>query len=119
MGFHRFVDIERCQALHVKAGQPHGAYDSDAEGVLRVFEGVVDGYSFAVWCLEAGFHHLPMRNDIKAPFFEVADLVLRLADDDLDDRAFHPLRLRSQLIEFLADAFPCRRDRLLRPALFP
>ena len=31
VGLHRLVDVERGQALHVEAGQPHGADDGDAE----------------------------------------------------------------------------------------
>ena len=34
-----------------------------------------------------------MRDDVEAPLLEVGDLVLRLADDDLDDRLIQPLRL--------------------------
>ena len=35
VGLHRLVDIERRQALHVEAGQPHGTHNGDAEGMLR------------------------------------------------------------------------------------
>src|SRR5262245_26387886 len=35
---HRLVDVERRQALHVEARQPHRADDGHAEGVLWVFE---------------------------------------------------------------------------------
>ena len=96
VGLHRLVDVERRQALHVEAGQPHRADDRDAEGMLRVLEGVIDGDSLAVGRLEAGLHHHPVRDDVEVPLLEVADLVLRLADDDLDDRAVHPLRLAAQ-----------------------
>ena len=40
VGLHRLVDVERREALHVEAGQPHGADDGDAERMLRVLEGV-------------------------------------------------------------------------------
>ena len=53
-----------------------------------------------------GLHHHAVRDDVEAPFLEVADLVLRFADDDLDDRALHPLRLAAQRFELLGQALP-------------
>ena len=50
---HRLVDVERRQALHVEAGQPHGADDGDAERMLRVLEGGLDVDALAVRRLEA------------------------------------------------------------------
>ena len=78
---HRLVDVERRQALDVEAGQPHRADDRDAEGMLRILEGVLDRNPLAVGCLEAGLHHHPVRDDVEAPLLKVADLVLRFADD--------------------------------------
>src|SRR3989442_9115880 len=47
-----------------------------------------------------------MRDDVEAPSLEIADFVLRLADHDLDDRAFHPLRLPTQPLDFSAESLP-------------
>ena len=113
---HRLVDVERRQALDVEAGQPHRADDRDAEGMLRVLEGVLDRHPLAVGRLEAGLHHHPVRDDVEAPLLEVADLVLRFADDDLDDRALHPLRLTAQRIELRRRGAPARPGRWRRQA---
>ena len=103
---HRLVDVERRQALHVEAGQPHRADDRDAERMLRVLEGVLDRHPLAVRRLEAGLHHHAVRDDVEAPLLEVAHLVLRFADDDLDDRALHPLRLTAQRFDVPGQALP-------------
>src|SRR5439155_14894452 len=47
-----------------------------------------------------------MRDDVESPSLEIADFVLRLADHDLDDRAFHPLRLPAQPLDFSAESLP-------------
>jgi hypothetical protein len=99
VGLHRLVDVERCQAFHVEAGQPHGAHDGDTEGMLGVFERVLHRHALAVGGLEAGLHHHPVGDDVEAPLGKIAYLVLRLADDDLDDRAVHPLRLPAQELD--------------------
>jgi hypothetical protein len=104
VGLHRLVDVERRQALHVEAGQPHGADDGDAEGMLRVLEGDSTA-PLAVRRLEARFMTRPVRDDVDAPLLEVRDLVLSLADDDLDDGA-RPSSARSE-----PPAWPRRRDR--------
>ena len=93
---HRLVDVERREALHVEAGQPHGADDGDAERMLRVLERRLHIHPLAVADLEALLHQGAVRDDVEAPLLEVGDLVLRLADDDLDDRLLHPLRLALQ-----------------------
>ena len=92
VGLHRLVDVERRQALHVEAGQPHGADDGDAERMLRVLEGGLDVHALAVRRLEALLHQRAVRDDVEAPLLEVGDLVLRLADDDLDDGLVQPVR---------------------------
>jgi len=38
---HRLVDVEGREALHVKAGEPHGADNGNAERVLRVLERIL------------------------------------------------------------------------------
>jgi hypothetical protein len=47
--------------------------------------------------LEALLYQRAMRDDIEAPSLEVGDLVLRFADDDLDDRLVKPRGLRFKL----------------------
>ena len=56
VGLHRFVDVQRLQALHVEARQPHGAYDGDAERMLRIFERILDPHPLAVRRLETVLH---------------------------------------------------------------
>jgi len=56
-----------------------------------------------------------MGNDVQAPLLEVAHLVLRLADDDLDDCAFHPLGLPAQLLQQLAKPLSVVGVRGFRP----
>ena len=114
---HRLVDVERGQALHVEAGQPHGADDRHAERMLRVLERRLDIDALAIARLEALLHQGAMRDDVKAPFLEVGDLVLCLADDDLDDRLVEPaaLVLRASRRRSTSAA----RSRLHRASLRP
>ncbi len=95
--FHGLVDVERRKALDIEPGQPHGADDGDAEGMLRIFERGLHLHPLAVGGLEALLDQVTVRNDVEAPFPEVPDLVLRLADDDPDDGPVEPVRLRRQL----------------------
>src|SRR5439155_14038933 len=106
MRFHRLVDVESREALDVEAGQPHGTDDGDAEWVCRILERVLHAHPLAVRRLEASLHHDTMGNDVEAPLLEVPYLVLRFADDDLDDRAFHPLRLATQPFQNLDQSLP-------------
>ena len=75
---HRLVDVERREAFHVEAGQPHGADDRDAERMLRVLERRLHIHALAVAVFEALLHQGAVRNDVEAPLLEVGDLVLRL-----------------------------------------
>ena len=93
MGLHRLVDVERRQALHIESSEPHRADDGNTERVLRILERILDRHALAVQGLKACLHHSSVRDDFESPLLEVADLVLRFAYDDLDDRALHPLRL--------------------------
>ena len=43
VSLHWFVNVERRQALHVETGQAHRTHNGDAERVLRILEGVLDG----------------------------------------------------------------------------
>src|SRR5438552_18990247 len=79
--------------------------------MLRVFERVLDRNSPAIRRLEASLHHHPVGADVEAPLLEVADLVLGLADHDLDDRALHPLRLATQGLDLPSKALPGVRIR--------
>ncbi len=44
-----------------------------------------------------------MRDDVETPFLEIGDLVLRFADDNLDDGLIQPGGLRLQLLRFLLE----------------
>src|SRR5438874_380396 len=58
-----------------------------------------------------------MGDDVEAPLLEVTRFVLRFADDHLDDRAFHPLRLPAEPLQNLAQTLPVipiRRSGQLR-----
>src|SRR5262249_21239008 len=90
---HRLIDVESREALHVEAGEPHGADNGNAERVLWVLESVLHSHPLAIRRLEALLHHYAVRDDIKAPLLEVTHLVLGLTDDNLDDGALHPLHL--------------------------
>ena len=95
---HWLVDVERREAFDVEAGQPHGADDSDPEGMLGALERGLDIDALAVCSLEALLHSDAMRDDVEAPFREIFDLVLSLADDDLDDGLVQPRGLGGQLL---------------------
>ena len=74
--------------------------------MLRILEGVLHSHALTAGRFETGLHHHPMRNDVEAPLPEVAGFVLRLADDDFDHRAVHPLRLTAQRLELPDEALP-------------
>ena len=113
VGLHRLVNVEGLQALDIEAGQPHGADDGDAERMVGLFEGIFDVQPLAVRRLEAVLHDDPVGDDVEVPLFEVAHLVLGLADDDLNDRGLQPLGLAAEPLDFPGQAppggFPRRR----------
>ena len=123
MRLHRLVQIQRGQALHVKAGQPHGADDGDPERMLGVLEGQLDVNALAAGGLETLLHQRAVRDDVEVPFPEIGDFVLRLADDDLDQRLVHPVGLGLEPVGFgqslLCCAYygsfppPARHDELM------
>ena len=47
-----------------------------------------------------------MRDDVEAPFCKVANLVLGLADHNLDDRALYPLDLTAEGFDFIGQTLP-------------
>ena len=98
---HRLVDVERGQALNVETGKPHGADDGDAEGMVRVLERRLHINALAVRAVEPALQEVSVRNDVETPLPEVADLVLRLADDQSHDGLFEPGGLGRQLPGFL------------------
>jgi hypothetical protein len=61
--------------------------------MLRGLEGGLDIDALAIARVEALLHQGAMRDDVETPFLEVCNLVLRLADDDLDDRLVEPVGL--------------------------
>src|SRR5262249_1069960 len=99
MRLHRLIDVEGGEALDVEASEPHGADNSNAERVLWVLESVLHSYPLAIRRLEALLHHHAVRDDVKAPLLEVAHLVPRFTNDDLDEGALHPLRLTTELFQ--------------------
>ena len=106
VGLHGLVNVERLQALDIEAGKPHGADDGDAERMVGLFEGIFDVQALAVRGLEAVLHDNPVGDDVEVPLFEVADLVLGLADDDLNDRGLQPLGLAAEPFHFAGQGLP-------------
>ena len=92
MGFQRLVQIQAGQALHIKAGEPHGADKHDPERVDRIFEFLVQ---------LPLFHFFAVRFDIQAPLLEGLDLILLLTDDHSHFRFLHPLQLALQRLGLL------------------
>ena len=60
--------------------------------------------ALAVTRLEALLHQSAMRDDVEIPLLEIGDLVLRFADDDLDDRFVEPVGLGLQFRCLLREA---------------
>ena len=89
MGFQRLVQIQAGQALHIEAGEPHGADKHDPERVGRIFEFLVQ---------LPLFHFFAVRLDIQAPLLEGLNLILFLTDDHSHFRFLHPLQLAFQLL---------------------
>ena len=94
---HRLVDVERGQTFHIEARQPHGADDRDAERMLRRLEGSLHIDALAIAAIETLFHKGAMWDDVESPLPEVGDFVLRLTDDDPDDRLIEPVGLGLQV----------------------
>ena len=106
MSAHWFINVHCMKTGNIKACQPHGADNGDSERVLRVLKRVVHVHALVVGRLEPVLHPHAMRDDVEAPSLEVAYLVLRSTDNDLDDRAFHPLRLSAQPLQGFNEALP-------------
>ena len=107
----RLVQIETGKTLDVKAGQPHGADEHDAERIFGVLELLIQ---------LSLFHLLAVRFDIQPPFLERLDLILLLTDDDRHLRFTHPCELALQLLDFLLLHRPDLRFEpfdFLRPVL--
>ena len=64
---HRLVEIDRRAARRVKAGEPHGADEYQAQRVRRVFELLIE---------RLVVHALSMRHYVDAPLLHLFDLVL-------------------------------------------
>ena len=86
------IEIQAGQALHVKAGEPHGADEYHPERIGRIFELLVQ---------LTLFHFRPVIFDIQIPFFEGLNLVLLLTDHNGHFRFFHPFQLALQFLRFL------------------
>ena len=96
---------ERAPGLMVvRQGLVKISLKGDSERVLRILEGIVHGYAFTVSGLEPFLHDKSMRNDVEAPLLEITHFVLGLADHDLDDGVFHPLRLTAHSLDRLPKA---------------
>ena len=104
---HRLINVERRQAFNIKPGQPHGTDNRDAKRMLRVLESRLNIHPLAVRSLKALLDASAVRNDVEMPFFEVGYFVLRLADDDLDDRFIHPGCFCQQTITPSMQLLPC------------
>jgi hypothetical protein len=66
--------------------------------VPGVFEGGFHIHALAVGSLEPQLHHLAVGNDVELPYIEIGYLVLRLADDQRDQRLVHPSGLGQQAV---------------------
>ena len=86
------VEIQAGQALHVKAGEPHGADEYHPERIGRIFELLVQ---------LTLFHFRSVISDIQIPFFEGLNLVLLLTDHNGHFRFLHPFQLALQLLRLL------------------
>ena len=92
MRFERLVQVQAGQALHIKTGEPHGAYEHHPQRIFRVLEFFVQ---------LPLLHFLPVVFDIQTPFLEGLNLVLLLADHHGHFRLLHPGNLPVQLLGFL------------------
>ena len=61
--------------------------------MVRILEGRFNVDTFTIRRLEATLNSFAVRDDVKTPFLEIANFVLRLADDDLDDGLVQPVGL--------------------------
>src|ERR1019366_2355773 len=102
---HRLVDVKRGEALDIEAGQPHGAYDGHPEWMLRGLEGYLNIHPL-VSNLEALLHPGAMRDDVEVPLLKIGNLILCFADDDPDNRLFHPFRLTAKEFKFFRESVP-------------
>ena len=73
--------------------------------MIRVLERGLHVDALAIRRLEALLHPGAARDDVEAPFREVFDLVLGLADDDLDDGLVQPGGLGRKLPSLLRERF--------------
>ena len=86
---------------HVEPGQPHGANDGDAEGVLLFLERLVQLHPLhaaklrlvpqGLRKLDPFLDQAAVRCDVQLPLAELIHLPLLLANDDRHTSLFHPV----------------------------
>jgi hypothetical protein len=103
MALHGLVQVERGQAFHVEAGQPHRADDGDAKGVIGLLE----------LLLQVAFDHLlAVRLDVQrliaevAPLGEFGHLALFLRHHHAAFGGLHPLDMFATLCSSFGSALP-------------
>lgn len=73
MGLQRLAQVQTGQALHIKAGQPHGADEHDPEQIGGILELLIQ---------LPLFHLHPVALDIQPSFLEGLHFVLLLMEKD-------------------------------------
>ena len=66
MSLQRLIQVQTGQALHIKAGEPHGTDKDDAQRVILVLK---------LFVQLPLFHLCPVRLDVQIPFFESLNFI--------------------------------------------
>ena len=88
----RLVQIQAGKRLHIKACEPHGAYEHNAEVAICILK---------LFIKLTLLHLGTMWQNIQIPLFEGLDFILFLTDDDAHLCVLHPFQLARKLHLFL------------------
>ena len=91
---HRFVQIERGQVLHIETGQPHGTDKHELQGIIGIFEAVLNIQAFR----RDSVHLLPVHGNVEPLLLELLILIGFLRDDDRHFHTVHVIEDARQLI---------------------